>query len=88
MFRARLLHANKHGNMFWNTHALHECMMSFPIWRFGQNHFRHYTNFISNRSLSMSAGVVQSMDYSVIHDEKNKEFYINVGQGMSRAGEP
>ena len=30
----------------------------------------------------MSAGLVQSMDYSVIHDEKNKEFYINVGQGI------
>ena len=30
----------------------------------------------------MSFTVLQGMDYNVIHDEKNKEFYIDVGQGI------
>ncbi|XP_028412298.1 protein NATD1-like [Dendronephthya gigantea] len=51
-------------------------MMRFPIWRLKKNTLLPL-NQLYIRLLGLSARHM-SMDYAVIHDEKNKEFYIDL----------
>ena len=55
--------------------------MRFAIWRFNQEFLRNSIN-VSNQVFVHSLGIsarAGRMDYNVIHDEVNNEFYIELG---------
>ena len=79
------IHKQHETEIFKNVHAkaLMCNTMRFPIWRFDQNFLRHFINDSNQffvRLLGISARV-RRMDYNVIHDEENNEFFIDLGQG-------
>ena len=60
--------------------------MRFAIWRFNQEFLRHSIN-VPNQVFVHSLGIsarVGRMDYDVIHDKVNNEFYIELG-GQEKA---